>query len=140
MTVILVTHDPNVARRTHRILMMRDGKIVQEDIVGDTFTEDLKVLARSVFESASRTPHFWRFMHSVIWAPPGTAPSQAESCTEFYDGVVGSYTPSLPEWLLGLGGVGMVGVIVALALKWLAFLPQRLDEFPPDTVGATTAH
>jgi len=46
-TIMIVTHDPNVARRTHRILMMRDGKIVQEDIVGDTFTEDLKVLARS---------------------------------------------------------------------------------------------
>lgn len=63
-----------------------------------------------------------------------------EVSSSFYDGVVGSYTPSLPEWLLGIGGVGMVGVIVALALKWLAFLPQRLDEFPPDTVGATTAH
>ena len=46
-TIMIVTHDPNVARRTHRILMMRDGKIVQEDVVGDTFTEDLKVLARS---------------------------------------------------------------------------------------------
>jgi ABC-type lipoprotein export system ATPase subunit len=46
-TIMIVTHDPNVARRTHRIFMMRDGKIVQEDIVGDTFTEDLKVLARS---------------------------------------------------------------------------------------------
>ena len=46
-TIMIVTHDPNVARRTHRILMMHDGKIVQEDIVGDTFTEDLKVLARS---------------------------------------------------------------------------------------------
>jgi ABC-type methionine transport system ATPase subunit len=46
-TIVIVTHDPNVARRTHRILMMHDGKIVQEDIVGDTFTEDLKVLARS---------------------------------------------------------------------------------------------
>ncbi len=46
-TIMLVTHDANVARRTHRILMMRDGKIVQEDIVGDTFTEDLKALARS---------------------------------------------------------------------------------------------
>ena len=28
-------------------------------------------------------------MHSVIWAPPGTALPQTESCTEFYDGVVG---------------------------------------------------
>ncbi len=46
-TILIVTHDSNVARRTHRILMMRDGQIVQEDIVGDTYTEDLKMLARS---------------------------------------------------------------------------------------------
>jgi ABC-type lipoprotein export system ATPase subunit len=46
-TIMLVTHDPNVARRTQRILIMRDGQIDQEDIVGDVYTEDLKVLARS---------------------------------------------------------------------------------------------
>ncbi len=46
-TILIVTHDPRVARRTHRILMMKDGKIIHEDIVGDVFTEDLKVLARS---------------------------------------------------------------------------------------------
>jgi putative ABC transport system ATP-binding protein len=46
-TIMLVTHDPNVARRTQRILIMRDGQIVQEDMVGDVYTEDLKVLARS---------------------------------------------------------------------------------------------
>ncbi|MBN1887378.1 MAG: ABC transporter ATP-binding protein [Thermoflexales bacterium] len=46
-TIMLVTHDPSVARRTHRILMMQDGRLVDEDIVGDTYTEDLKVLARS---------------------------------------------------------------------------------------------
>jgi hypothetical protein len=53
------------------------------------FRHRIKVLARSVFESASEKPLLWRFIHSVIWAPPGTAPSQTESCTEFYDGVVG---------------------------------------------------
>src|SRR5512139_858281 len=46
-TIMIVTHDPRVARRTHRILMMQDGKIIHEDIVGDVYTEDLKVLARS---------------------------------------------------------------------------------------------
>ena len=46
-TIMIVTHDPRVARRTHRILMMKDGKIIHEDIVGDVYTEDLKVLARS---------------------------------------------------------------------------------------------
>jgi AcrR family transcriptional regulator len=54
-----------------------------------SFEDRVKVLARSLFESASTKPHFWRFMHSVIWAPPGTALPQTESCTEFYDGVVG---------------------------------------------------
>ncbi len=46
-TILVVTHDPSVARRTHRILMMHDGQIVHEDIVGDVYTEDLKALARS---------------------------------------------------------------------------------------------
>jgi ABC-type lipoprotein export system ATPase subunit len=46
-TIIIVTHDAAVARRTHRILMMQDGRIVHEDIVGDAYTEDLKALARS---------------------------------------------------------------------------------------------
>ena len=45
--LMLVTHDPIVARRAQRILLMRDGQIVQEDVVGDVYTEDLKVLARS---------------------------------------------------------------------------------------------
>src|SRR3990170_1399102 len=46
-TIIIVTHDAAVARRTHRILMMQDGRIVHEDIVGDAYSEDLKALARS---------------------------------------------------------------------------------------------
>jgi len=54
-----------------------------------SFKDRVKVLARSVFQSASSKPLFWRFIHSVIWAPPGTALPQTESCTQFYDGVVG---------------------------------------------------
>ena len=53
-----------------------------------TFRQRVKVLAGSVFESARTKPHFWRFMHGVIWAPPGTALPQTEPCTQFYDGVV----------------------------------------------------
>jgi AcrR family transcriptional regulator len=48
----------------------------------------LKVLARALFNSAMKQPQYWRFMHSIMWAPPGTAP-QTASCEEFYDGVVG---------------------------------------------------
>ncbi len=54
-----------------------------------SFKDRVKVLARSVFQSATDKPLFWRFIHSVIWAPPGTALPQTESCTQFYDGVVG---------------------------------------------------
>jgi len=59
--------------------------------------------------------------------------------SSFHDGVVSAYTPSLPEWLLGLGGFALVGVIVLLALKWLSFLPARLDQFPPDHPPAQAA-
>ncbi|MDH5708802.1 MAG: polysulfide reductase NrfD [Hylemonella sp.] len=63
-----------------------------------------------------------------------------EVSSSFADGVVNAYAPSLPEWLLGLGGMGIVGTIVVLALKWLAFVPERLDAFPPDQTGAGAVH
>jgi AcrR family transcriptional regulator len=53
-----------------------------------TFRERLKIVARALFENARQQPHYWRFVHGVMWAPPGTAP-KAASCTEFYEGVVG---------------------------------------------------
>jgi putative ABC transport system ATP-binding protein len=46
-TVIVVTHDPAVARQTARILVMRDGKIVYEHQVGTPFEEDLAAFRRS---------------------------------------------------------------------------------------------
>ncbi|MGB0748126.1 MAG: NrfD/PsrC family molybdoenzyme membrane anchor subunit [Magnetospiraceae bacterium] len=45
----------------------------------------------------------------------------------FYDGAVTAYTPSLPEILLGLGGVGVALLIVTLALKHLRILPVTLE-------------
>ncbi len=61
--------------------------------------------------------------------------------SSFYDGVVNSYTPSLPEWLLGFGGIAIAGLIVLLALKFLGFLPERLDDAalqPSPTPAATS--
>jgi ABC-type lipoprotein export system ATPase subunit len=43
VTFIIVTHDLAVARETSRILVMEDGKIVREDVVGSPLEEDLKV-------------------------------------------------------------------------------------------------
>ena len=42
-TFIVVTHDPAVARQTNRVLVMADGKIVREDVIGSPIEEDLKM-------------------------------------------------------------------------------------------------
>jgi molybdopterin-containing oxidoreductase family membrane subunit len=55
-----------------------------------------------------------------------------EVSSSFTDGVVASYTPSLPEILLGLGGIGVALVIVTLALKVLQFTPQSLADADVD--------
>ncbi len=46
-TIIVVTHDPAVARNTGRILVMQDGDIVHEHRVGTPFEEDLAAFRRS---------------------------------------------------------------------------------------------
>lgn len=46
-TFLVVTHDPAVARQTNRVLIMVDGKIVREDIIGSPIEEDLKMWRHS---------------------------------------------------------------------------------------------
>jgi ABC-type lipoprotein export system ATPase subunit len=46
-TFIVVTHDPAVARQTNRVLVMADGKIVREDLIGSPVEEDLKMWRHS---------------------------------------------------------------------------------------------
>jgi len=46
--------------------------------------------------------------------------------SSFADGVVGSYSPSLPEALLGLGGIGIALALTVFAMKVLPFLPQSM--------------
>jgi ABC-type lipoprotein export system ATPase subunit len=46
-TYIVVTHDPAVARQTHRIVVLEDGKIAREDIVSSPLEEDLKMWRHS---------------------------------------------------------------------------------------------
>jgi AcrR family transcriptional regulator len=54
-----------------------------------TFRDKVKVVARALFKSAIDQPRYWRFMHSIVWAPSGTSPKTAD-CQEFYEGVVGA--------------------------------------------------
>jgi molybdopterin-containing oxidoreductase family membrane subunit len=50
-----------------------------------------------------------------------------EVSSAFGDGAVAAYTPSLPEWLLGLGGVGAAFLLTTVGVRMLDFMPQ--DDF-----------
>jgi molybdopterin-containing oxidoreductase family membrane subunit len=49
---------------------------------------------------------------------------------------VAAYTPALPEWLLGLGGLGAAFVLTTVGVRVLDFMPQ--DDFAA-TATATAA-
>jgi len=51
-----------------------------------------------------------------------------EERSSFFDGVVHPYHPSLPEFLLGLGGVAVALAIVTIGVKVLRFLPESLAD------------
>jgi molybdopterin-containing oxidoreductase family membrane subunit len=51
-----------------------------------------------------------------------------EVSSSFYDGVVHSYAPTWPEWMLGFAGLAITALIVTLALRVLCFLPARFDQ------------
>ncbi len=46
-TFMVVTHDPSVARQMQRVLVMADGRIAREDIIGSPLEEDLKMWRHS---------------------------------------------------------------------------------------------
>ena len=51
---------------------------------------------------------------------PGYAASSS-----FADGAVSPYTPSLLEWLLGIGGLGAAFVVTAVGVRVLDFVPAQ---------------
>jgi Ni/Fe-hydrogenase subunit HybB-like protein len=55
-----------------------------------------------------------------------------EVSSSFFDGVVGNYTPSLPEVLLGTGGIGIALALTTFAIKVLPFIPESLADADAD--------
>jgi molybdopterin-containing oxidoreductase family membrane subunit len=55
-----------------------------------------------------------------------------EVSSSFFDGVVASYAPSLPEVLLGIGGFGLALAATAFAIKVLPFVPESLADSAVD--------
>jgi len=47
--------------------------------------------------------------------------------SSFYDGVVTQYSPSVYEWLLGIGGIGISFLLTTVAVRVFKFMPQ--DDF-----------
>jgi TetR/AcrR family transcriptional regulator len=106
-----------------------------------SFQDRLKTIARLVFAEAHEHPRLWRFIHSIIWAPPGTA--EPPDCVEFYDGVVGSLAaatedavrngelapgPTDARMLIFMGAIGeaATGYVIAGHPELTAELADRL--------------
>jgi len=51
-----------------------------------------------------------------------------EVTSSFGDGAIGLYQPSLPEILLGLGGVGIAFLITTIGIRVLDFVPHELPK------------
>jgi len=51
-----------------------------------------------------------------------------EVSSSFFDGVVNTYTPSLPEVVLGIGGVAIALAAVVVGIRVLRFLPVSLAD------------
>ena len=59
-----------------------------------------------------------------------------EEKSSFYDGVVHGYHATLPEYLLGLGGLAVALAIVTFGVKVLRFLPDSLADADVDPHAA----
>lgn len=55
-------------------------------------------------------------------------PGKEVLSSSFYDGAVATYVPSLPEALLGFGGVGIAMILVAIGARMLKVFPESLED------------
>ena len=62
-----------------------------------------------------------------------------EVSSSFQDGVVGTYTPSLPEIALGLGGVAIAMLITVFAMMAFKLLPKNMSDAALDPHQAIQA-
>lgn len=62
-----------------------------------------------------------------------------EVTSSFFDGVIASYNPTLPEFMLGIGGFALSLLIVTFALKVLPFLAESLADNAVDAHYARNA-
>lgn len=74
--------------------------------------------------------------------PMAMFPDKTIVASGFFDGVDGqalSYTPSLPEFLLGIGGIAVALLVTLVAVRVLRFLPDSLADDVADPHAAKGA-
>ncbi|MCK5263594.1 MAG: polysulfide reductase NrfD, partial [Gammaproteobacteria bacterium] len=59
-----------------------------------------------------------------------------EVSSTFFDGMVNSYSPTLPEIILGVSGMAVSLLLVTFAIKVLSFLPTSLADSVADPHAA----
>ena len=62
-----------------------------------------------------------------------------EVSSTFFDGVVASYSPSLPEVILGVGGISLALAATFVGIRVLRFLPTSLADEAVDPHTASKA-
>ena len=62
-----------------------------------------------------------------------------EVSSTFFDGVVASYSPSLPEVILGVGGIGLALAATFVGIRVLRFLPTSLADEVVDPHHSTAS-
>ncbi|HRP28233.1 MAG TPA: polysulfide reductase NrfD [Burkholderiaceae bacterium] len=81
-------------------------------------------LAAAAFVALGAFAWLYVFIVGALAFPLDIFPGYAAS-SSFADGAISPYTPSLPEWLLGIGGLGAAFVVTAAGVHVLDFLPAR---------------
>jgi molybdopterin-containing oxidoreductase family membrane subunit len=62
-----------------------------------------------------------------------------EVTSTFFDGIVASYSPSLPEIILGIGGIGLALAATVVGVRVLRFLPTSLADDVVDPHHSTAS-
>jgi Ni/Fe-hydrogenase subunit HybB-like protein len=88
------------------------------------FGNSKSVLAASVLTMAGAFALLYVFIIGGQAFPLDIFPGYEVVSSSFGDGQIGHYTPSLPEFLLGSGGLGVAFLITTVGVRALNFLPH----------------
>jgi putative ABC transport system ATP-binding protein len=118
VTIVMVTHEPDIARQARRIVQMRDGKVVSD-----------RLSAEVIAEEGAHAPRKW------------TATPEAEAVAEVAPAGPRVLTARVMRGVKASFNCGLIGIVLwaaaitAMALLVMHYQPQKLDpakrQMPP---------